>query len=60
MLWRKLTRAMVAIAGGFYDFGGIVLDAGNRGRTGKLFVVTPRNIQNDTIIDDATCQPVIG
>ena len=40
--------------GGFYDFGGIVLDAGNSGRTGKLFVVTPRNIQNDTIIDDAT------
>lgn len=40
--------------GGFYDFGGVVLDAGNSGRTGKLFVVTPRNIQNDTIIDDAT------
>ncbi|MEO8362469.1 MAG: DUF5916 domain-containing protein [Vicinamibacteria bacterium] len=40
--------------GGFYDFGGIVLDAGNSGRTGKLFVVTPRNIQNDTIIDDAS------
>lgn len=40
--------------GGFYDFGGIILDAGNSGRTGKLFVVTPRNIQNDTIIDDAT------
>lgn len=40
--------------GGFYDFGGIVLDAGNSGRTGKLFVVTPRNIQNDTIIDDSS------
>ena len=40
--------------GGFYDFGGIILDAGNSGRTGKLFVATPRNIQNDTIIDDAS------
>lgn len=40
--------------GGFYDFGGIVLDAGQSGRTGKLFVATPRNIQNDTIIDDAS------
>ena len=31
--------------GGFYDFGGIFVDAGNSGRTAKLFVVTPRNIQ---------------
>ncbi|MEO8682106.1 MAG: carbohydrate binding family 9 domain-containing protein, partial [Vicinamibacterales bacterium] len=40
--------------GGFYDFGGIFVDAGNSGRTAKLFVVTPRNIQNDSIIDDAS------
>jgi hypothetical protein len=40
--------------GGFYDFGGIILDAGNSGRTAKLFVVTPRNIQADSIIDDAS------
>lgn len=39
--------------GGFYDFGGIFIDAGNSGRTAKLFVVTPRNIQSDSIIDDA-------
>ncbi len=40
--------------GGFYDFGGIILDAGNSGHTAKLFVVTPRNIQADSIIDDAS------
>ena len=40
--------------GGFYDFGGIFVDAGNSGRTAKLFVVTPRNIQSDSIIDDAS------
>src|SRR5439155_5713660 len=40
--------------GGFYDFGGILIDAGNSGRTAKLFVVTPRNIQADSIIDDAS------
>jgi hypothetical protein len=39
---------------GFYDFGGIFIDAGNSGRTAKLFVVTPRNIQSDSIIDDAS------
>lgn len=40
--------------GGFYDFGGIFVDAGKSGRTAKLFVVTPRNIQSDSIIDDAS------
>ncbi|MEP7117723.1 MAG: DUF5916 domain-containing protein, partial [Acidobacteriota bacterium] len=40
--------------GGFYDFGGIFLDAGNSGHTAKLFVVTPRNIQADSILDDAS------
>jgi hypothetical protein len=40
--------------GGFYDFGGLILDAGGSGRTARLFVVTPRNIQNDSVIDDAS------
>src|SRR3954465_2396928 len=40
--------------GGFYDFGGMFLDAGDSGHTAKLFVVTPRNIQADSIIDDAS------
>jgi hypothetical protein len=40
--------------GGFYDFGGLFLDAGDTGHAAKLFVVTPRNIQADSIIDDAS------
>src|SRR4051794_1989743 len=40
--------------GGFYDFGGMFLDAGDSGHTAKLFVVTPRNIQADSIMDDAS------
>lgn len=39
---------------GLYDFGGIFLDAGASGRTANLFVVTPRNIQADSVIDDAS------
>jgi hypothetical protein len=39
---------------GFYDFGGLFIDAGNSGRTAKLFVVTPRNIQADSVVDDAS------
>jgi hypothetical protein len=39
---------------GFYDFGGLFLDAGDTGHTANLFVVTPRNIQADSIIDDAS------
>src|SRR5712671_3730076 len=39
---------------GFYDFGGIFVDAGNSGHTARLLVVTPRNIQADSIIDDAS------
>ncbi len=39
---------------GFYDFGGVFVDAGNSGHTARLFVVTPRNIQADSIIDDAS------
>src|SRR3954468_18750135 len=40
--------------GGFYDFGGLFLDASDSGHTAKLFVVTPRNIQADSIMDDAS------
>lgn len=39
---------------GLYDFGGIFVDAGASGRTANLFVVTPRNIQSDSIIDDGS------
>jgi hypothetical protein len=39
---------------GFYDFAGLFVDAGASGRTATLFVVTPRNIQQDSIIDDAS------
>jgi len=39
---------------GFYDFGGIFIDAGNSGHTARLFIATPRNIQADSIIDDAS------
>jgi len=37
---------------GFYDFGGMFIDAGASRRTATMFVVTPRNIQSDSIIDD--------
>src|SRR3954471_1376176 len=40
--------------GGFYDFGGVFIDAGDTGHTAKLFIATPRNIQADSIIDDAS------
>ena len=46
--------------GGFYDFGGIFVDAGNSGHTAKLFVVTPRNIQADSVIDDASGEAIIA
>lgn len=39
---------------GFYDFGGIFLDPGASRRTANMFVVTPRNIQSDSIIDDGS------
>lgn len=42
------------IGEGFYDFGGLLVDAGGSGRTAKMFVATPRNIQTDTVIDDAS------
>jgi hypothetical protein len=36
------------------DYGGIVLDTRNDGRTGTLFLATPRGIQYDAVKDDAT------
>jgi len=42
------------IGNGFDDYGGIVLDARATGSVGVLFVVTPRNIQYDSIIDDSS------
>jgi Domain of unknown function (DUF5916) len=42
------------IGNGYNDYGGILLDPRNTGRTATLFVVTPRNIQYDSVIDDAS------
>src|SRR5215471_11779915 len=42
------------IGNGFDDYAGILLDARSTGSTGVLFVVTPRNIQYDSIIDDSS------
>ena len=42
------------IGNGFDDYGGILLDARNTGSTAVFFVVTPRNIQYDSITDDST------
>lgn len=37
-----------------FDYGGIVLDTRNDGRTAILFLASPRGIQYDAIQDDAT------
>jgi Domain of unknown function (DUF5916) len=42
------------IGNGFSDYGGILLDPRNTGRTATFFVVTPRNIQYDSTMDDNT------
>jgi hypothetical protein len=42
------------IGNGFNDYGGIIVDAGNTGRTATFFVVTPHNIQYDAITDDSS------
>jgi hypothetical protein len=42
------------IGNGFNDYGGIVIDPRNTGRTATFFVVTPRNIQYDSVTDDAS------
>ncbi len=36
------------------DYGGIVLDTRNDGRTGVLFLATPRGVQYDAVQNDAT------
>ncbi len=36
------------------DYGGVILDTRNDGRTGVLFLATPRGIQYDAVQDDAT------
>jgi len=42
------------IGNGFSDYGGILLDPRNTGRTATFFVVTPRNIQYDSVADDGS------
>jgi hypothetical protein len=42
------------IGNGQNDYGGILLDTRNTGSTGVFFVVTPRNVQYDSITDDAS------
>ena len=42
------------IGNGFDDYGGVLIDAGNTGKTGTFFVVTPHNTQYDSIMDDAS------
>ncbi|HNX48723.1 MAG TPA: DUF5916 domain-containing protein [Thermoanaerobaculaceae bacterium] len=36
------------------DYGGVILDTRNDGRTGILFLATPRGIQYDAVQDDAS------
>jgi len=42
------------IGDGFDDYGGVILDAGNTGRTATFFIVTPHNTQYDAITDDTS------
>jgi Domain of unknown function (DUF5916) len=42
------------LGSGYYDYGGIILDTGNTGRTATFFLVTPRNVQYDAVTDDAS------
>ena len=39
---------------GFSDYGGLILDSRNSGRTATFFVVTPRNVQYDAVTDDSS------
>jgi hypothetical protein len=41
------------LGNGFVDYGGVILDTRNTGRTATLFVATPRNVQYDSVLDDA-------
>jgi Domain of unknown function (DUF5916) len=42
------------IGNGNNDYGGIIIDPRNSGRTATFFVATPRNIQYDAVTDDAS------
>jgi hypothetical protein len=42
------------ISGNGTDYGGIIVDARNDGRSGVLLLVTPRNIQYDASSDDSS------
>jgi uncharacterized protein DUF5916 len=42
------------IGNGYNDYAGILLDSRNSGRTATLFVATPRNVQYDSVLDDAS------
>ena len=42
------------IANGNDDYGGVIIDAGNTGHTATFFVVTPRNVQYDSVTDDSS------
>jgi len=42
------------IAGGSNDYAGVILDTRNTGHTGVFFVVTPRNVQYDSVSDDSS------
>jgi hypothetical protein len=41
------------IGDGFDDYGGVLIDAGNTGKTGNFFVVTPHNTQYDSVMNDS-------
>ncbi len=42
------------IGDGQDDYGGVLLDTGNTGSTAAFFLATPRNVQYDSIVDDAS------
>jgi len=42
------------LGNGFDDYGGVIIDARATGSTAAFFVVTPRNIQYDSITDDSS------
>lgn len=42
------------IGGNTDDYGGVILDTRNDGKTAILFLVNPRNIQYDAVSDDTT------
>ena len=42
------------IGGNTDDYGGVILDTRNDGKTGILFLVNPRNIQYDSVNDDSS------